>query len=88
MIKDAPRIDPEGHLSPEDERELRLYYGYDYTPTKTTKDHGYGNAYTAQRADRDYAWQTQKGSDQALTRSEELRVTKERQPTGKKRARR
>ena len=87
-VKDAPRIDPEGHLSPEDERELWQYYGYDYAPTKTSKDYGYGKAYTAERADRDYTWQGDKGSDRAMTRSEEeLRVSKERQPTGKVRLR-
>ena len=87
MVKDAPRIDPEGHLSPEEERELWQYYGYDYAPTKTSKDYGYGKAYTAQRADRDYTWRDE-GSDQAMTRSEEeLRVSKERQPTGKVRLR-
>ena len=87
MVKDAPRIDPEGHLSPEEERELWQYYGYDYAPTKTSKDYGYGKAYTAQRADRDYTWRDE-GSDRAMTRSEEeLRVSKERQPTGKARLR-
>ncbi len=87
MVKDAPRIDPEGHLSPEEERELWQYYGYDYAPTNTTKDYGYGKAYTAQRADREYTWRDE-GSDQAMTRSEEeLRVSKERQPTGKARLR-
>ena len=30
MIKDAPRVDPEGHLSPAEERDLWAYYGYDY----------------------------------------------------------
>ena len=53
MVKDAPRIDPEGHLSAEDERELWAYYGYDYTKA-TTKDYGYGKAYGQPRADRDF----------------------------------
>jgi uncharacterized protein (TIGR02271 family) len=88
MVKDAPRIDPEGHLSPEEEQELWQYYGYDYAPKKTSKDYGYGKAYAEQRADRDYTWRDDEGSDQAMTRSEEeLRVSKERQPTGKARLR-
>ena len=88
MVKDAPRIDPEGHLSPEEERELWQYYGYDYAPTKTSKDYGYGKAYTKPRADRDYTWRTTTGRDQAMTRSEEeLRVSTQRQATGKVRLR-
>ena len=88
MVKDAPRIDPEGHLSPEEERQLWQYYGYDYAPKKTSKDYGYGKGYTQQRADRDYTRRTDEGGDQAMTRSEEeLRVSKERQPTGKVRLR-
>ena len=39
MVKNAPRIDPEGHLSAEDERELWAYYGFDYTGAATTKDY-------------------------------------------------
>ena len=82
MVKDAPRIDPEGHLSAEDERELWAYYGFDYTKG-TTKDYGYGKAYGQPRADRDFGRR-----DDAMTRSEEeLRVSKERQASGTARLR-
>src|SRR3954451_7868727 len=29
-VKDAPKIDAEGHLSPEEEQELYRYYGIDF----------------------------------------------------------
>ena len=84
VVKDAPRIDPEGRLTSEEERELWAYYDYDYIPPKGIEGHGYGTAYTAPRADRHFTWRT----DQAMTRSEEeLRVSKKRQPSGKVRLR-
>ena len=45
LIKDAPRVDPEGHLSPDEERELWSHYGYDYADMTAKKDYGYGTAY-------------------------------------------
>jgi stress response protein YsnF len=30
MVKDAPHVDADGHLSPEDERQLYAYYSVDY----------------------------------------------------------
>ena len=33
MVKDAPRIDDDEHLDPDQERELWSYYGYDYATT-------------------------------------------------------
>jgi hypothetical protein len=83
VVKDAPRIDPGGHLTAEEERELWSYYGYEYESTKT-KDYGYGKAYTEDRADRDYTAGSDREADEAMTRSEEeLRVTKQREATGK-----
>jgi uncharacterized protein (TIGR02271 family) len=87
MVKDAPRIDPNGHLTAEEERDLWSHYGYRYDSTKT-KDYGYGKAYTQDRADRDYTWGKNREADEAMTRSEEeLRVTKQREATGKVRLR-
>jgi uncharacterized protein (TIGR02271 family) len=82
MVKDAPRIEPGGHLTAEEERELWSYYGYDYDSTKS-RDYGYGKAYTQDRADRDYTWRNDREADDAMTRSEEeLRVAKQREATG------
>jgi uncharacterized protein (TIGR02271 family) len=82
VVKDAPRIDPGGQLTAEEERELWTYYGYEYDSTKT-KDYGYGTAYTQDRADRDYTWENDREADEAMTRSEEeLRVAKQREATG------
>jgi uncharacterized protein (TIGR02271 family) len=87
VVKDAPRIDPGGHLTAEEERELWSHYGYEYDSTKT-KDYGYGKAYTQDRADRDYTAGNDREADEAMTRSEEeLRVTKQREATGKVRLR-
>ena len=81
-VKDAPRIDPAGHLTPEEERDLWDYYGYQHDSTTTT-DYGYGKAYTEDRADRDYTWESDQETDDAMTRSEEeLRVGKQREATG------
>ena len=97
MVKDAPRIDDDEHLDPDQERELWSYYGYDYAnDTSRGKDFGYGKAYAKPRADKDYEWRKEHGAigdvgtreDEAVTRSEEeLRVDKERQQTGKVRLR-
>jgi sporulation protein YlmC with PRC-barrel domain len=54
MIKDAPRIDDEGDLTPAQEQELWAYYGYDYEADPKLKTHGYGTNYTRNRADKDY----------------------------------
>jgi len=88
-VKDAPRIDPEGHLSPAEEEELWAHYGYDYADTTTAKHYGYGKAYGRRRADADYGERSD--DPNAVTRSEEeLHVAKgrtERKETGKVRLR-
>ena len=53
MVKEAPHIDPEGHMSPAEEQELWTYWGYDY---QSKADHGYGRRYTEDRADKDFAF--------------------------------
>ncbi|HEY4535711.1 MAG TPA: PRC-barrel domain-containing protein [Enteractinococcus sp.] len=35
FIKDAPNIDPDGHLEPEEERQIFEYYGLDYNQEPT-----------------------------------------------------
>ena len=88
-IKDAPRVDPEGRLSSEEERELWAHYGYDYTDMTTAKKYGYGTAYDGGRADDEYDWH--RDDTGTITRSEEeLQVAKqrtERKETGKARLR-
>lgn len=57
QIKGAPKIDPDSeHMTPQEERELWSYYGYDYEvdPTARKTDYGYGTGYNKSRPDRDY----------------------------------
>jgi uncharacterized protein (TIGR02271 family) len=92
--KDAPRVDPEGHLTSEEEGELWAHYGYDYADMGSA-EYGYGDAYGTGRADEDYDWDRDDdrdlSDDDTLIRSEEeLRVDKvrtERAQTGKVRLR-
>jgi sporulation protein YlmC with PRC-barrel domain len=49
-VKDAPNIDPEGHMSPTEEAELWKHYGYDYS------QRDYGKASAGDRADKDYTF--------------------------------
>lgn len=66
LVKDAPRIDPDGHLSEAEERQLWRHYGLDYD--RTTRRRATG---------RDTVGQDTSGptTDDAMTRSEEeLRV--------------
>ena len=90
-IKDAPRVDPEEHLSSDEERQLWAHYGYDYADMSAGKKYGYGKAYGQARADQDYEWRRDDDDTQTVTRSEEeLRVAEgrtERTETGKVRLR-
>jgi uncharacterized protein (TIGR02271 family) len=66
LVKDAPRIDSDGHLSEDEERQLWHHYGLDYD--RTTRRRATG---------RDAVGQDTSGptTDDAMTRSEEeLRV--------------
>jgi uncharacterized protein (TIGR02271 family) len=73
LIKDAPRIDPDGHLSEAEEQELWRHYGLDYGA-------GYTDRAAQARAtedvdlpaggEADYE-RTDRASDEAMTRSEE-----------------
>jgi uncharacterized protein (TIGR02271 family) len=70
QIKDAPRIDPEGQLSQEEEARLYSHYGLPYS--ERTSDSGLPEGGTAetgrQPVGRDVSGPT---SDDAMTRSEE-----------------
>jgi len=81
QVKDAPRIDPDGRLSPAEEDELYRYYGLSstdgdldrdrtgYTGTDTTTTSGTGTA-AYDRGD-----VSGRDTDDAMTRSEERLVT-------------
>jgi uncharacterized protein (TIGR02271 family) len=73
VIKDAPRIDPDGHLSEAEEQELWRHYGLDYGA-------GYTDRAAQARATEDVDLpaggeadydRTGRASDEAMTRSEE-----------------
>jgi uncharacterized protein (TIGR02271 family) len=66
LVKDAPRVDPDGHLSEAEERQLWRHYGLDYD--RTTRRPATGR----DTVGRDVSGPT---TDEAMTRSEEeLRV--------------
>jgi uncharacterized protein (TIGR02271 family) len=66
LVKDAPRVDPDGHLSEAEERQLWRHYGFDYDRTTRRRATGRG------AVGRDTSGPT---TDDAMTRSEEeLRV--------------
>jgi uncharacterized protein (TIGR02271 family) len=66
LVKDAPRVDPDQHLSEAEERQLWRHYGLDYD--RATRRRGTG----PDAVGRDTSGPT---TDQAMTRSEEeLRV--------------
>jgi uncharacterized protein (TIGR02271 family) len=81
-IKDAPNIDPDGHLSEQEEQELWRHYGLDYGATGGTADYA--------DTDRDTVGRDVSGptTDDAMTRSEEeLRVGTETREQGRARLR-
>ncbi len=102
-IKHAPKIDTDGHLSPEEEAELYRYYGVgsgtgtsyaDTTSTNTTTTDTTTTDTTDRTADRTNAHGTVghdtsgPTTDEAMTRSEEqLRVGTERVEAGRARLR-
>jgi uncharacterized protein (TIGR02271 family) len=66
LVKDAPRIDPDGHLSEAEERQLWRHYGLEYDRTTRRRTSG------RDTVGRDVSGPT---TDDAMTRSEEeLRV--------------
>ena len=89
-VKDAPNLDPEGHLEPEQEQELYRFYDIEHddagaAPSGNGERATSGTEDTAERS-RDDA--TTRSDDDAMTRSEEeLHVETEQRPAGKARLR-
>ena len=85
LVKDAPNIDPDGHLSEQEEQELWRHYGLEYGDTTA------GYADDDRRADdREAVGRDTSGpaTDDAMTRSEEeLRVGTETRERGRARLR-
>ena len=81
-VKDAPNIDPDGHLSEQEEQELWRHYGLDYDAS----DAAAGTADTGRDSvGRDVSGPT---TDEAMTRSEEeLRVGTQTRERGRARLR-
>jgi uncharacterized protein (TIGR02271 family) len=86
LMKDAPNMDPDGHLSEQEEQELWRHYGLDYGSTT-----GYADAdRAATYPDRDTVGRDVSGptTDDAMTRSEEeLRVGTQTRERGRARLR-
>jgi uncharacterized protein (TIGR02271 family) len=97
MVKDAPNVDADQHLSGEDEQRLYSYYGLSYGGGFDTAGMagtsgmggtpGYGEQ-TTYGTDRDTGYSDSGRTDDAMTVSEErLRVGTERQEAGRARLR-
>ena len=79
LVKDAPRVDPDQHLSEAEERQLWRHYGLDYDRTTRRRPTG------RDTVGRDVPGPT---TDEAMTRSEEeLRVGTETRERGRARLR-
>jgi uncharacterized protein (TIGR02271 family) len=94
LVKDAPNVDPDGELSPEEERRLYQHYGRsdydDWTGDADADDTVGRDAVDRDAVDRDTVGRDTSGpsTDQAITRSEEeLAVGTERRETGRARLR-
>jgi uncharacterized protein (TIGR02271 family) len=79
MVKNAPNMGADAHLSPDQEMELYRYYGLDYGAGSVDQTTGYETTTTTETRDT---------GDDAMTRSEErLNVGTERVQTGRARLR-
>ena len=91
LVKDAPNMDPDGHLSEQEEQELWRHYGLDYGTTAGYDDRGVAAGTAAGYDDRgDTVGRDVSGptTDQAMTRSEEeLRVGTTQRERGRARLR-
>lgn len=86
FIKDAPNIDPDGHLEPSEEREIFEYYGMTTTGgTNTTPPAAGAPAAGAPTAGDPVA--AAEGGEQAVAREEHLKVGKQDHVAGKARLR-
>jgi uncharacterized protein (TIGR02271 family) len=85
QVKDAPRIDADGALSPAEEDELYTYYGLSSTDGRLAGD-GYSEGDST--VDGGYTTASERSTDDAMTRSEEHLVAGTRSvETGKARLR-
>lgn len=85
FIKDAPNIDPDGHLEPSEEREIFEYYGMSPTGGANTKTPAAGDVAGAPTAGDPAA--AVEGGEQAVAREEHLKVGKEDHVAGQARLR-
>jgi uncharacterized protein (TIGR02271 family) len=87
MVKDAPNIEPDGHLSESEER--RLYEHYELSWSTGRSEHQKAGRHGTEKLGSDKGGDTSGPStDDAMTRSEEeLRVDKSTSQTGKARLR-
>jgi uncharacterized protein (TIGR02271 family) len=84
-IKDAPNLDPEGHLEPAQEEELYSYYSMDRGAADETRAAGTGTEMASGTVGRDTSGPE---TDAAMTRSEEeLQVGTTERETGRVRLR-
>jgi uncharacterized protein (TIGR02271 family) len=83
LVKDAPNLDPDGHLSEDEEQQLWRHYGLDYGPGTATDDDAAADRDAT--VGRDVSGPT---TDDAMTRSEEeLRVGTQTRERGRARLR-
>jgi uncharacterized protein (TIGR02271 family) len=84
-VNDAPNIDPDGHLSEQEEQELWRHYGLDYATGEAAAGTGDGDSDRDPDRGRDTSGPT---TDEAMTRSEEeLRVGTQTRERGRVRLR-
>ena len=88
QVKDAPKVDPDGELSQEQESELYAHYGLDYSESRSDSglpEGGAGASTGTDTAGRETSGPT---TDDAMTRSEEeLHVGTTQQESGRARLR-
>jgi len=78
-VKDAPHVEPDDHLTPEEEQRLYRHYQGSYVSSTWDRPNAEAGRGGGQRRDDD----TTRGTDSAMTRSEEeLRVDKETRKAG------
>ena len=84
-VKNAPNVDADGHISPEQEQEIFTYYGLSYSGSDTGRTDVQHETVGHETVGHDTSGPT---TDSAMTRSEEqLAVGKERQEAGRARLR-
>lgn len=87
FIKDAPNIDPDGHLDPAQEREIFEYYSLDRGTGRRGAATPPGDTVGGVTTDPDIATTDPAASEQAVAHEERLVVDKQEQVAGKVRLR-